>query len=119
MAMFLVLAAAVPKLSGAHGESYPMTPEVYRKKLAAQLERYRERVERHMVAQKFDDAKRAAVKARIAALEGAMRTRADKLAADGAISKADADELKQISKQQRAAIYKDYAIEADEKPKRE
>jgi hypothetical protein len=114
IAILLVLGAT--RSSDAHEDRYPMAPAEYRKKAEARFERYRDRAEKHMTTQKFDDAKRASVRKRLATLESTVRARIEKLAADGTISKADADEIKQLGKQGRAAIYKDFALEPDEKP---
>ena len=90
----------------------------YRKRAEQRLTRYRERVEQHMTAQRFAEAKRVPVRERIAALEKTLRARIEELARDGTITKTEADEVKQLGKQGREAIYREFAIAADDKKKK-
>lgn len=119
LAVTVVLVIAVGRVARAHEDHYPMASAEYRKKATVRLERYRERIEAHMTAQHFADAKRAAVRTRLTSLETALRDRLEKLAGDGTITKAEADDLKRLGKDGRAAIYKDFGIEDDAKPNRD
>lgn len=114
----VLLLGAWAGAAAAHEDHYPMAAAEYRKKADARVQRYRERIESHMTEQRFDDGKRKAVRERLASLESELRARIDKLAQDGTITKADADDIKQLGKKGRAAIYKDFALEPDEKPKK-
>lgn len=114
----LIIALAAPASSAAHEDKYPMASTDYRKRAEQRLTRYRERVEQHMTAQRFTEAKRVPVRVRLAALEKRLRQRIEELARDGTITKREADDVKRLGKQGREALYREFAIAADEKKKK-
>jgi hypothetical protein len=99
----------------AHQDKYPMPAAEYKQKAEQRLARYKTRLEEHMTAQKLDPTTREAVRKRIAALETELRTLVAKLSKDGTITLAEANEVKQLGKTGRDAIYREFKIAADEK----
>ena len=105
--------------AGAHQDRYPMPAAEYRKKADARLARYKERLEQHMTEQQLAETTRAAVRKRLATLDQELRALVEKRAADGTITLAEADEVKQLGKVGRDAIYREFKIAADtKKPKK-
>ena len=114
----MVLAIATGTVT-AHQDRYPMPAAEYRKKADARLTRYKERLEQHMTEQKLAEATRAAVRKRLATLDQSLRALVEKRAVDGTITLAEADEVKQLGKAGREAIYREFKIAADnKKPKK-
>ena len=102
----------------AHQDKYPMPAAEYRKKAEARLGRYKERLEQHMTEQKLADATRVTIRKRLATLEQELRALVEKRASDGTITLAEADEVKQRGKAGRDAIYREFKIAPDKKPKK-
>lgn len=102
----------------AHQDKYPMPAAEYRKKSEARLGRYKERLEQHMAEQKLADATRATIRKRLATLEQELRALVEKHAGDGTITLAEATDVKQVGKAGRDAIYREFKIEPDKKPKK-
>ena len=94
----------------AHQDKYPMPAAEYRKKADARLSRYKERLEQHMTEQK--------IRKRLAALEQELRALVEKHAGDGTITLAEATDVKQVGKTGRDAIYREFKIAPDKKPKK-
>jgi hypothetical protein len=116
----VVLAIAIATGTvAAHQDRYPMPAAEYRKKADARLARYKERIEQHMTEQKLAETTRAAVRKRLGVMEQEMRALVEKRAGDGTITLAEADEVKQLGKVRRDAIYREFKIAADhKKPKK-
>ena len=87
----------------------------YQPKAALRFARYKARLEQHMTSQKLDEQTRTAARRRLAALEIELRALVAKLSEDGTITLADSNEIKQLGKTGRDAIYRDFKIAPDEK----
>jgi len=113
--LVLALTLGFAGVAHAHQDKYPMPAAEYQPKAEQRLARYKARLEVHMTAQKLDDQSRKAVRKRLAALEVELRALVEKLSKDGTITLADANEVKQLGKTRRDAIYRDFKIAPDEK----
>ena len=106
---------AVAGVADAHQDKYPMPAAEYKVKAEQRLARYKARLEEHMTAQKLDAPTRENVRKRLSALEAELRALVAKRSKDGTITLAEANEVKQLGKAGRDAIYRDFKIAADEK----
>jgi hypothetical protein len=111
IAALLTLAAPAT----AHQDQYPMAAAAYKQRSEQRFTRYKERLEQHIIAQKLDAPTRDAVRTRFAALEVELRMLVDKLSKDKVITLAEANEVKQLARTGRDAIYRDFKIAPDEK----
>jgi hypothetical protein len=106
---------ALGGVAHAHQDKYPMPAAEYKQKAEQRIARYKERLEQHMTQQKLDATTRESARKRLIALETELRALVAKLAKDGTITLAEANQVKQLGKTGRDAIYRDFKIAADEK----
>jgi hypothetical protein len=111
----VIVILACVGVAAAHDDKYPMPASEYKQKADQRLVRYKTRLEQHMTAQKLDATTRESVRKRLATLEAEVRALVAKLAKDGTITLTEANEVKQLGKTGREAIYRDFKIDADEK----
>jgi hypothetical protein len=103
----LVLSTSV---AAAH-DKYPMTGADYRKRIDEKLARYRDRLETRMTEHKLAAAKRVTARKRLAVIDAELRTIVERIAADGTVSEAEANEVKTRGKLLRDTLYHELGFE--------
>ncbi len=92
-------------------DRFPMTAAAYKSRIAQKAERYRQRLEERMKEHRLPEDKRKVARKRLATLEGEIDKLADEACKDQTVTQAEADRIKERSKQGREVLYKELGWE--------